>query len=163
MELQKLIDGLKAHKSGAASYESVDEAIRVFEAMWDVDAEKVVKGLQLTKSNPVEGWDYRGEGFDGAMVHTSTALIDAALALIRQQQERIAELEVGQTERLITEADFERADAWGIIPAWIEYRPELESAEDGWELIDCNVFHNVFKRAWTQRPTDEQRKAVKWE
>lgn len=29
MELQKLIDGLKAHKSGAASYESVDEAIWV--------------------------------------------------------------------------------------------------------------------------------------
>lgn len=55
--------------------------------------EKVIKALQLTKSNPVEGWDYRGEGFDGAMVHTSTALIDAALALIRQQQERIKELE----------------------------------------------------------------------
>ena len=65
--------------------------------------------------------------------------------------------------RLITEEDFKKADAWGIIPAWIEYRPELESAEDGWELIDCNVFHNVFKRAWTQRPTDEQRKAVKWD
>jgi DNA-directed RNA polymerase subunit RPC12/RpoP len=29
MELQKLIDGLKAHKYGAASYESVDEAIQV--------------------------------------------------------------------------------------------------------------------------------------
>jgi hypothetical protein len=28
MELQKLIDGLKAHKSGAAAYESVDEAIK---------------------------------------------------------------------------------------------------------------------------------------
>lgn len=55
--------------------------------------EKVIKALQLTKSNPVYGWDYRGEGFDGAMVHTSTALIDAALALIRQQQEKIMELE----------------------------------------------------------------------
>lgn len=45
MELQKLIDGLKNHRNGAASYESVDEAIRVFESMRDMDGEMVCKGL----------------------------------------------------------------------------------------------------------------------
>ena len=59
--------------------------------------EKVIKALQLTKSNPIKNWDYSIEGFDGAMVHTNTALIDATLALINAQQERINELEAGQT------------------------------------------------------------------
>jgi predicted nucleic acid-binding protein len=97
MELQKLIDGLKAHKSGAASYESVDEAIRVFEAIRDVDGEKVVKGLEELRNfadtdvHPVvspDNWDIYSDLCD---------LIDEfgtdALAVIRQQQERIAELE----------------------------------------------------------------------
>lgn len=96
MELQKLIDGLKAHKSGAASYESVDEAIRIFEAMRDVDGEKVVKGLDCFV-NHVNGpylddcrkaeCEYLKAGDCEMMVMSD------ALALIRKQQERIAELE----------------------------------------------------------------------
>lgn len=163
MELQKIIDGLKAHIYGAASYEykSVDEAIRVLETMRDIDSQKVCKGLECCE--PYLQHCYQ----DQCPYYKDNGCLDSqradALSLIRQQQECIKALEAGQTARLITEADFEKADAWGIIPAWIEYRPELESAEDGWALIDCDVFHNVFKRAWTQRPTYEQSEAVKWE
>ena len=101
MELQKLIDGLKAHKNGAASYESVDEAIRVFEAMLDVDGEKVVKGLDCCiasngsccpKECPYQATCFAGRITQDIYVH----LFEDALSLIRQQQERIAELEAGQ-------------------------------------------------------------------
>ena len=89
MELQKLIDGLKAHKSGAAAYESVDDAIRVFEAMRDVDGEKVVNGLERFRA------DFKP--FVGNSCYWER--VDAALALIRQQQERIAELEAELGQR----------------------------------------------------------------
>jgi len=132
--------------------------------------EKVQKGLECCVASndsycpdecPYKNICFARRGTQDIYIH----LHGDALALIRQQQERIRELEEAQRvmARLITEGDFKEADAWGIIPAWIEYRPELEGAEDGWGLIDCDVFHNVFKRAWTQRPTDEQKKAVKWE
>jgi len=88
MELQKLIDGLKAHKSGAAAYESVDEAIRVFEAMRDVDGEKVVKGLERFRA---DFKPFVGNSCDWERV-------DAALTLIRQQQARIVELEAAGKE-----------------------------------------------------------------
>jgi hypothetical protein len=95
MELQKLIDGLKAHKNGAASYESVDEAIRVFETMRDVDGEKVVKGLETIAYNmpKIISWQYDD------MLQNTVGTIECAIALIRQQQERIAELEAELGQR----------------------------------------------------------------
>lgn len=103
MELQALIDGLKAHKSGAASYESVDEAIRVFEAMRDVDGEKVVKGLECCTMPNNEGVDkckeykcpYRKDDDDTCIWH----LMDDALSMIQQQQERIKELEAVKSKK----------------------------------------------------------------
>lgn len=90
MELQKLINGLKAHKNGAASYESVDEAIRVFESMRDVDGEKAVKGLKclISTGKHCENCEYDEHGLCG-----SDLIVEDALSLIRQQQERIKELE----------------------------------------------------------------------
>lgn len=91
MELQKLIDGLKNHRNGAASYESVDEAIRVFESMRDMDGEKVCKGLECCDApNDHEHCPYDGERHYNIC---TDKLLKDALALIRQQQERIAELE----------------------------------------------------------------------
>ena len=102
MELQALIDGLKAHKNGAASYESVDEAMRVFEAMRDVDKEKAVKGLECCVLSDPD--DHRRCGECPYNPHAisnepcANGLKLNALALIRQQQERIAELEAGQKQ-----------------------------------------------------------------
>lgn len=145
--------------------------------------EKVVKGLELTKSNPIEGWDYRGEGFDGAMVHTSTALIDAALVLIRQQQERIKELEAAQTARVLTLEDVKDSEvvyledfsdpADGVEPI-IRPAVNVEAKNGGIVMLDSATWDEGFIfvvdseygkkwRCWTQRPTDEQREAVKWD
>ena len=103
MELQKLIDGLKAHKSGAASYESVDEAIRVFEAMRDVDGEKVRDGLEccipsIQECQCVDGCPYYDScwSVDDEYDPMYLELMRDALTLIRQQQERIKELEAAQ-------------------------------------------------------------------
>lgn len=73
------------------------------------------------------------------------------------------ELLKSQEPRLITKDDFRRADAWGTIPAWIEYNPAIEGAEPGWTIIDSGILGSPFKKAWTSRPTDAQREKVKWE
>lgn len=88
MDLQKLIDGLKAHKYGAASYESVDEAIRAFEAMRDVDGERACQGLKTAVDSD---WLWQRADF-------IAMCCKEALSLIRQQQERIAELEAEQKQ-----------------------------------------------------------------
>lgn len=110
MELQKLIDGLKAHKSGAASYESVDEAIRVFEAMRDVDWENAVNGLELcTESIGYEGCITCPYHEDYYPYRCRYANAKDALCLIRQQQERIAELEA-EISRLKHHVDCDAAE-----------------------------------------------------
>lgn len=83
MKLQKLIDDLKNHRNGAASYESVDEAIRVFEAMRDVDGERACQGLKTAVESD---WLWQRADF-------IAMCCKEALSLIRQQQEKIAELE----------------------------------------------------------------------
>lgn len=104
MELQKLIDGLKAHRNGAASYESVDETIRVFEAILDVDGEKVRKGLECCILRDPD--DHRRCGDCPYNPHAisnepcANGLKYNALSLIRQQQERIAELEAQEAKAI---------------------------------------------------------------
>lgn len=100
MELQKLIDGLKAHRNGAASYESVDEAIRVFESMRDMDGEKVCKWLECCVLRDPDDPRRCGEcPYNPHAISNepcANGLKFNALSLIRQQQERIAELEAVQ-------------------------------------------------------------------
>lgn len=188
MELQALIDGLKAHKYGAASYESVDEAIRAFEAMRDVDGEKVVKGLDCCiaskdsccpKECPYEATCFAGRITQNVYVH----LMEDALSLIRQQQERIRELEAARSARVMTLEEVE--DALDTV-VWLDI-PNTENLADGYSLIMAYSHKNGFIllespfgdnpsqdrfeykdygitwRCWTHRPTDEQRKAVKWD
>jgi len=178
MDLQKLIDGLKAHKNGAASYESVDEAIRVFEAMRDVDGEKVVKGLKclISAGKHCENCEYDEHGLCG-----SDLIVEDALALIRQQHGRIAELEVAQTARVMTLEEVKR-----LLPGadvWIEYHDltgwkiaaitvreifdngllgELQSLRYGFDRYGRYNGDWLAWRCWTQRPTDEQREVTPW-
>jgi len=91
MELQKLIDGLKLHKAGAADYTPVNEAVTLLEAMRNVDGEKVCKGLECCdRPNDHEHCPYDGEKHYNIC---TDKLLKDAIALIRQQQERIAKLE----------------------------------------------------------------------
>lgn len=125
--------------------------------------EKAKKGLACCERRGYcEGHCPYYEPEKGALECTSELAHDA-LALIRQQQERIKELEAAQTARLITEKDFEKADCLGNIPAWYEHNPSIKiKTIDGWGIIKPENLRDRMTRYWTQRPTDEQRKAVKW-
>lgn len=179
MELQKLIDGLKAHRSGAASYESVDEAIRIFEAMRDVDGEKVVNGLECCLHNDHKNCHYNRDDIKDTVC--TTEMMSDALALIRQQQERIKELEAAQTAKWMTEEYIKCCLQIGEV-VWLEWRREnkINPAiyyrlvnNGGDEAAEFHVLDGFIGarlacygtewRCWTQRPTDEQRKAVKWD
>ena len=144
----------------------------------DEQAEKVFKGLECCLPETQEQAELSCAAcpYDpcGVSVSLPISLIDDVRKLITAQQERVRELEEAQRvmvyqdcvkdmARLITEEDFKKADANGHIPAWIEYTPEWKNADHVWGLIDRDIFKFKYKRAWTQRPTDEQRKAVKWE
>ena len=69
-----------------------------------------------------------------------------------------------QEPRLINLYDFDNADCWGNIPAWCEYNPSYGiKSIDSWLLITIDHLHDKTARYWTQRPTEDQRKAVKWD
>lgn len=103
-----------------------------------------------------------------------------ALALIRQQQARIAELEAAQTARVMTLEEIPLFD--GAIymdeypnPVCLKmlycYEVGRGTYGHGYTFVDSDGDKIFFPakefgkkwRCWTQRPTDEQRKATKWE
>lgn len=139
--------------------------------------EKVCKGLEElrnfadTKVHPIvspENWGVYSDLCD---------LIDEfgtdALALIRQQQERIKELEAGQTARVMTLEEIKNANGYiwkeykgmhAMSAVLIEYGMERVPFDRDYPTNEYNwPFYGKEWRCWTQRPTDEQRKAVKWE
>lgn len=66
-----------------------------------------------------------------------------------------------QEAHLITEDDFVNADHYGYIPAWTEER----NGDQFWKCITRKSLNSDTKRFkyWSNKPTDEQRKEVKWE
>ena len=79
--------------------------------------------------------------------------LDIALALLKAQE-----------SHLVTVADFENADPYGYLPVWVEDKDDSEI------ICDCITKYAITHpdedchyRYWISRPTDEQRKAVKWE
>ncbi|MBR3740593.1 MAG: hypothetical protein IKN04_09045 [Clostridia bacterium] len=116
------------------------------------DLQKTIKGLRC-HSEPKFGPD---EYFcETCPYDEATCGLDVpndALSLLKAQE-----------SRLITKDDFVNADAWGTIPAWIEYNPAIKDAEPCWKIIDSDALNSPFTKAWTSRPTDEQREATPWE
>lgn len=143
--------------------------------------EKVEKGLDCCTKRP----PYICEGGRMCPYHDEAICVMElrrdALALIRQQQARIAELEAAKTARVMTLEETENAEV-----AWLE---EYADPADGVEpiiqpviivwhengcwhcLIDRNedagldlFIDDLWTewRFWTQRPTDEQREAEAW-
>lgn len=115
---------------------------------------KVIRGLEICLKEDANMCEIICPYFHqcGAIYENNEALMKDALSLLKAQE-----------PRLITKDDFEKADAWGMIPAWIEYNPAIEGAEPGWAIICSDILGSPFKKAWTARPTDEQREKVKWD
>ncbi len=80
-----------------------------------------------------------------------------------------------QEPRIMTVLDWEIEPSTSHVdklPVWIEWSKSAkgECAEsgfvDGWAVLNVDAFCDVLcfgGRCWTSRPTEEQRKAVKWD
>lgn len=142
--------------------------------------EKVYKGLRCHSDVFNEEPDCEHCEYDNA--NCGLEVPSDALALIRQQQERIMELEAAQTARVMT---LEELDAiykeWRTWPfntppyLWMTVNPNVRQTRGFWicwrdimySLENDSPFYvreNYGKvwKIWTAEPTDEQQKAVKW-
>lgn len=79
-------------------------------------------------------------------------VIDDIIALLKAQE-----------PRLITEADFDNADSYGFLPAWVEDKDDTEI------ICDCikrtaitEPDEDYHYRYWTSKPRDTQRSETPW-
>lgn len=110
--------------------------------------EKVIKGLKChvnghphTRCHKCPYW---GTGPHGSS--ECNVLAADALALLKEQE-----------PRLVTEKDFENADAYGYIPAWCETKDDLYC-----ECIVVGALDEEGCRYWTSKPTKEQMEVTPW-
>lgn len=145
--------------------------------MRDVDGEKVCKGLRCHSDVFNEEPDCEHCEYDNA--NCGLEVPSDALALIRQQQERIAKLEAGQSARVMTLEEVQKADCgiiyaerWGAgeaIPARFSPYDTIRRCLYFFTIGDplayavCADTYGKTWRCWTSIPTDEQREAAKWE
>ena len=91
--------------------------------------------------------------------------------MLREALDMAMELLKAQEPRVLNVHDWE-ANHVEKMPVWVEWsesaRGECADYEraDGWAVLNVDEFVDVVcfgGRCWTSRPTDEQKKAVKWE
>lgn len=134
-----------------------------------MDREKIINGLEkILSDNP---FDSRYDA------------VSEAVALINAQQERIRELEAAQTARVMTLEDVKgmkrltvcaveqrskvikntfNAEYGGIVTLGAENFLDFGLYGDTKRYRRTEARYGNTWRCWTQRPTDEQREAAKW-
>ena len=138
------------------------------------EREKVIQGLEA-HANPKtcetcagEYCPYYNRGGSYPKVTCSSFLAADALALLREQEPRVLTLEEIRSGT-VEVVWLEDADKPNVIPGiWFRL-----SNEGGDEAVDIHVMdgfvgarlevYGKMWRAWTSRPTEEQRKAVPWD
>lgn len=118
------------------------------------DREKVIKGLECClQTDDVTECQIIDCPYHHWRDTCTEWLMKDAIKLLKEQEPRLIDLH-----------DFDNADCWGNIPAWCEYNPSYGiKSIDSWLLITIDHLHDKTARYWTQRPTEDQRKAVKWD
>lgn len=151
------------------------------------ELDKVVKALRCHSDVFNEEPDCEHCEYDNA--NCGLEVPSDALALIRQQQERIAELEAAQTARVLTLEEVRNAENC-MEPVFVEMlhhhgKADITPDVFSWRFVkhitpltDGNIYvlqnadinsalfeetYNITWRCWTQRPTEAERKAVKWD
>ena len=117
------------------------------------------------------------DGSEDDIKNCTSQLARDALFLIRQQQERIKELEAGQTARVVTLKEIKDGESYWL-SAGKEFvtRPVIcvHREDDArkpyvtfvWQFGTFSWDSEDYSKrwcCWTQQPTEEQWKAVKWE
>lgn len=87
-------------------------------------------------------------------------LLRSALTLLKEQEQRVMTMQNWEANYIEK------------MPVWVEWSESAkgECADyekaDGWAVLNADEFVDVLcfgGRCWSSRPTNEQRKAVKWE
>ena len=140
------------------------------------DLEKVIRGLEACNRQSYNGSDCQNcpyyDDEDTAELPFGICniqdMFDDALALLKEQEPRVLTLEEIRSGT-VEVAWIEDADKAEVIPGiWFRL-----SNEGGDEAVDIHIrdgfvgarleVYGKLWRCWTSRPTDEQRKAVKWD
>lgn len=145
--------------------------------------EKVLAGLKCCQQcrldddehfyvQECENCPYRAQWTE-AHEHCADTLMRDAAALIREQQERIKALEEAHTPRVMTleaadEADvcwLEIRDSDRLPPCRVNVGKQIFSIRRFDQTPEIGLFdeYGTLYRFWSAWPTDEQRKAAKWE
>lgn len=140
------------------------------------DKEKVIRGLEAhanpksceTCAGDLCPYYYRGGSY--SKVTCSSILAADALALLKEQEARVMTLEE------VKQHDNQDGCVWFEQPTYNAVAAFVRQDEDCTEIISpyllgepinhgymSNTFYAKAWRAWTSRPTEEQRKAVPWE
>lgn len=126
-----------------------------------IDREKVIKGLECCSKGCSGSCTYSVEGGD-----CCTALAADALELLKAQEPRVMTIgdlygyDMGYYEREDEEL------VWPVLIA--RGGPDSDGTvglvrKDAFEIMaDCDLINQTW-RIWTEYPTNEQRKAVKWD
>lgn len=147
------------------------------------DLEKVIQGLSACAEE--DGCDRCPYEYIGCRA----TLAEDAIALLKEQEELQAELDIVNEMNTALYGALEEQEARVMqydeikkslgSPVWVEYSEDESRNGFGVPTSDCaswieiyganayschsNDSHGIKWRAWTARPTDEQRKAVPWE
>lgn len=98
-------------------------------------------------------------------IYTPLSSVDDIIIHTEDGKYSLKELLKENEARVVTTADFENnpnLDDSNHLNVWEEYR---DGTRCGWNTININdvsTFTDI-RRYWTSRPTEEQRKAVKWD
>ena len=149
-----------------------------------IDREKVIKGLEIcTADIPIENGIHKDDMCQKCPYHNEkyaycfekNKLIQDALALLKEQEPRVMTLEEVLAMKFDDVVYVEVVPTHAVLSAIVlDVIPKLPEIGIGivqfrqaptWNGInnaDLSYYSKTW-RCWTSRPTDEQRKAVKWE
>lgn len=112
------------------------------------DRKEVISHLQIMHTWAEFALEKGVELFDAKHLESIVEWTEEALDLLKQFEPHV-----------ITEEDFKSADQYGYLPSWCEERggdlyPEC--------IVAAAITYKDY-RYWTGKPTEEQRKAVRWD
>ena len=126
-----------------------------------VDRENVIEGLEMS---------YRYSNVDEDNTLVPQQLVLDAIALLKAQEPRVMTLEEVQQHNNQDGCVWFEQPTYNAVAAFVrkdEFEIEVISPYILGEPINHGYWlssnYNVTWRCWTSRPTDEQRKAVKWD
>ena len=117
-----------------------------------MDREKVIKGLEIV-------WD----AFNHMEHEMYADYVFDALALLKAQEPRVLQLNEIHRGMTVWLEDVDKSELLLTIGGASCHYAKTFITENDRSIAEEDSEYNIRWRAWTSRPTDEQREKVKWE